>query len=171
LFKHGRYPTANAISIIALEEMGKYMILSHGLFYNFFASGSDEIFINKILNETYDHRLKQRIFVNNDWHESYYNDVKRLKAKNIDYSKVLDEKGMDFERIIRDKAWSKHFPNMKKLYEKINTLEKDKHKSSYVGFSKKGGNVDLSKRLSSPFNFSQKKVENQITYLDSCILM
>ena len=170
LFNNKRYPTAHAISIIALEEMGKYLILSHGLFYGFFDDESDEKFINEILNDAYDHRSKQRVFVNNEWNDNFYNDIKLLDRKGIDWGKIREEMGANFEEKLKDDRYGELFPNTKKLYEKMETLEKEKHRSLYVGFPKTGKKADLSKRISSPFRFSKKKVEDQITYVNDRLL-
>jgi AbiV family abortive infection protein len=59
LFKRKRYPSANALSIIAIEEMGKYQSLSHAVFYGYFEDGSDEAFIANFLRDTYDHVSSQ----------------------------------------------------------------------------------------------------------------
>ncbi len=171
LFRNGSYPTAYAISVIALEEMGKYMTLSHGLFYNYFEFGSDEDFVNKVINGTYDHRLKQRVFANYDWHDYFTADLLLLKKKGVDSEKLLNDIKVNFEEKLEDDRWGKYFPNLKKFYNRQNMLEKEKHRSLYVGFPKKGRNADLSKRLISPFTVGKKKAENQITFLNDHLLL
>jgi AbiV family abortive infection protein len=171
LFKNGSYPTAYAISIIALEEMGKYMAVSHGLFYGWFETGQEDKFINEVLNATYDHRSKQRSFLNYVWFDSFTKDIALLAEKDIDYKKILEQIIGDFERKLEDDKWGRYFPNQRKLYYRMNALEKEKHKSLYVGFPKKGRNADLSKGIISPFKVNKKKVENQITLLNDHLLL
>jgi AbiV family abortive infection protein len=91
LFKRKSYPSANALSIIAIEEMGKYQSLSDALFYGYFEGGSDEAFIVDFLSETYDHRLKQRVFLNHSWLDVSYADMQRLKKDNIDYDALYQK--------------------------------------------------------------------------------
>lgn len=170
LYKNGSYPTAYAISIIALEEMGKYITLSNGLFYGSFSIDVDEAFISEVLSDTYNHRSKQRIFLNYDWSDSFSRDLFLLKKKNLDHNKIRAEVTDNFEEKLKDKKWRKYFPNTKKLVDRINLLEHEKHKSLYVGFPKKGRYPDFDKRIMTPFKVNRKKVEGQITLLNDYLL-
>jgi AbiV family abortive infection protein len=169
LFKNGSYPTAYAISIIALEEMGKHNLLSHGLYYGYFDFGSDENFVNTVLSETYIHKAKQRSFMSVELQESFLDDYVLL-GDNVELNKTLRESGENIGKTILSTKWGKYFPNSKKLYKKLYMLEYDKHRSLYVGFPKKDKTINLSGRLISPFEFSKKKVKDQITYLNDYLL-
>jgi len=146
------------------------MILANGLFYGYFGNGSDEEFVNKVLNETYDHKYKQRVFVNDDWLDSEYNDIKMLEKMGFNREKIREMQKDDFEKTLKDGKYREYFPNMTNLYEKMETLEKEKHRSLYVGFSKTEKKADLSKRINSPFRYNKKKVKDQITYLNDRLL-
>lgn len=173
LYKKQRYPSANALSIIALEEMGKHMALSHGLFYDYFDKGQDEDFISMVMKQTYDHRIKQAIFMNFDWLDVLYADEVRLKKQNIDSSILFEKFYPHFhEPNYNNPEFEKYFPNLGKFYKRLHSLDTNKQDSFYVGYpKKKGGNADIEKKLRSPFRITRKKAEEQITILNDYILL
>ncbi len=172
LYKQRSYPSAIALSIIAIEEMGKYQWLSHALFYNNIKSNDDEI-MAEILHETYDHRKKQRIFVNHSWHDNLYSDMKRINKKGLNFGILYKRFIGERENInLNDPDIKKYFPNMRKHYLLLSTLENLKQNSLYVGFPKKRGlGADLSKKINSPFRFGRKIAENHITILNDYLLI
>jgi AbiV family abortive infection protein len=173
LYKRRSYPSANALSIIAIEEMGKYQSLSHALYYGYFEGGSDDAFIADFLSDMYDHRIKQRVFLNQSWHDVMYADMQRLKKKNLDYDAlykrfmaILPEPNFD------DPEFGIYFPNMRKHYRQLHGLESLKQNSLYVGFPRKrGAGSDISAKLHSPFKVGRRTAENQITTLNDHILI
>jgi AbiV family abortive infection protein len=173
LFKRKRYPSANALSIIAIEEMGKYQSLSHAVFYGYFEDGSDEAFIANFLRDTYDHRIKQRVFLNQSWHDVVYADMQRLKKKNLDYDAIYQRfMANHSEPNYDDPEFGKHFPNTRKHYRQLHSLERLKQNSLYVGFPKKrGAGSDFSNKLNSPFRVGRRIAENQITTLNDHLLI
>ncbi len=132
LYKRKSYPSANALSIIAIEEMGKYETLSHALFYGYFEGRNDEAFVADFLSNTYDHRIKQRIFLNQSWHDVMYTDMKILKKKKLDFD-TLYKRFMPkpAEPNINDPEFGKYFPNMKRYYRQLYSLESLKQHSEY----------------------------------------
>jgi AbiV family abortive infection protein len=107
LYKQKRYPTAHALSVIALEEMGKYHMLAHGLFSGFF---NDEKSAKLILDDIYDHKAKQRIFMNRDVHELFWRDSKHLDEKaQQDLKQIYKTYGYDTEKSL------KYFPSIVRL--------------------------------------------------------
>jgi AbiV family abortive infection protein len=162
-----------ALSIIALEEIGKYQSLSNALFYRFFDEGNDESFIADFLRETYDHRTKQRAFLNQGWHDVMYKDMRRMNQQGLDFKSIFlrffdkrDEPNID------DPEFGKYFPNLKEHYEQLHSLETLKQNSFYVGYPKKRGiGSDLSVRLRTPFQIGRKKAEDQITTLNDHFLL
>lgn len=173
LYKKQRYPSANALSIIALEEMGKHMSLSHGLFYGYFDDGQDENFISMVMKQTYDHRIKQSVFMNFDWHEVLHADMVRLKKQNLDFGDLFEKFLPYFNEPNYDSPeYEAYFPNLRKFYKRLHSLDINKQDSFYVGYpKKKGGNADIEKKLRSPFRIGRKKAEEQITILNDHILL
>lgn len=159
LYKKRRYPSANALSIIALEEMGKYISLAHGLHYDHFNSEQEEDLISQTLKQTYDHRIKQRVFMNFGWHEVFSADIKKLDEKNIDFSTVFNKLSPHFDEPNFDSLeFEKYFPNLRRFYKRMYALDTSKLDSFYVGFpKKKGGDADFEKRLRPPFSIGRKK--------------
>lgn len=174
LYKRRSYPSANALSIIAIEEMGKYQSLSDALFYGHFETG-DEAFIADFLSNTYDHRMKQRVFLSQSWHDLMYADMQSLKKKNRNLDALAlyqrffakcDEPSFD------DPEFGKYFPHMSRYYRQLHSLERLKQNSLYVGFPKKrGAGSDLSAKINSPFIVGRKTAEKQITTLNDCLLI
>lgn len=173
LYQKKRYPSAYALSIIALEEMGKYMFLSHGLFYEYFNTGDYEDFVSGVLKDTYSHRIKQKIFLNFNFRNILYRDIVGLKKRNIDGYELFYQTYLgDAENQLDNPAFTKYFPNVIKYYERLKTLETKKQDSLYVGYPrKKGGDADFEKKLNSPFKIGRKNAEEQITLLNDHILL
>jgi AbiV family abortive infection protein len=173
LYKRRSYPSANALSIIAIEEMGKYQSLSHALFYGFFEGDNDEEFIAGFLKDMYDHRMKQRVFLNQSWHDVMYADMQRLKKKHLDYDTLYQRfMGKRPEPNFDDPEFRKYFPNMRKHYRQLHGLESLKQNSLYVGFPRKrGAGSDFSVKLHSPFRIGRRTAENQITTLNDHLLI
>jgi AbiV family abortive infection protein len=173
LYKRRSYPSANALSIIAIEEMGKYQSLSNALFYGYFEGSSDEAFIADFLNDMYDHRLKQRVFLNQSWHEVMYTDMQRLKKKNLDIDALYQRFMVKLpEPNFDDPEFGEYFPNIRKHYRQLHGLESLKQKSLYVGFPRKrGAGSDFSVKLHSPFRIGRRTAENQITTLNDHLLI
>lgn len=172
LYKKKGYPSANALSIIALEEMGKHMLLSHGLFYGYFDEGQDENFISEVMKDTYNHRAKQSVFMNSKWHEVYFSDTDELQKQNIDYGEILKSMPNFNEPNFNNPKFEKYFPNLRNFYKKLHALDINKQDSFYVGYpKKKGGDADIEKKLRSPFRIGKKNTEEQITILNDHILL
>jgi AbiV family abortive infection protein len=163
LYKNRRYPTAHALSVIALEELGKYNLLAHGLFYNFF---HDEESAKLILDELYNHKAKQRVVMNQDFHHLYWLDQKRL---NADEKRELDNIHKTYG--YNNDKWLKYFPRVARMEKRIASLETEKQDSLYVGFPKKGKKIDLSSKIHTPLRVSRKKAERQITFLSDYLLL
>ena len=173
LYKLRSYPSANALSIIAIEEMGKYETLARALFYGYFEGGNDESFVADFLSNTYDHRMKQRIFLNQSWHDVMSADMKMLKKKKLDIDTLHKTfMGKPAEPNIDDPEFGKYFPNMKRFYQRLYSLESLKQNSLYVGFPRKrGAGSDFSVKVNSPFRVGRKTAETQITALNDHILV
>lgn len=175
LFKQKSYPSANALSIIAIEEMGKYQSLSDALFYGYFEGGSEEeeALIADFMRNTYDHRMKQRVFLNQSWHNVTYADKQKLKKQKLDYDALYQRfMAKRVEPNIDDPEFGKYFPNTKRFYQQLQSLESLKQNSLYVGFPRKRGTgSDFSTKVNSPFRVGRKMAESQIAALNDHILI
>lgn len=194
LFKKGKYPSAYALSIIALEEMSKHKTLSHGLFYEWFdviqedkilknisrdsvdfndVIREHESFISNVIKDTYSHKSKQQAFFNSNWLEIVYEDMELLndQERGAAWEYLRKNFSPDIDRYLDDPVFAKYFPKLRRQQKRLIALEENKQNAFYVGYPKKKGNADFEKKLSSPFRIGKKRAEEQITQLNDHILL
>ena len=76
MYKMGSYPTATYLSILAMEEFGKYFSLSSYVFYKTASKNRDLEFEDNYLKGLYSHVFKQRNFFgghSTTYSEEFYN--------------------------------------------------------------------------------------------------
>jgi AbiV family abortive infection protein len=131
LFKNRAYASAIMLSILAMEEFGKYFLLSSYVFYTRVSNTRDVVFEKEFLNKLYEHAFKQAACFGRD---GFFSSQSNL-----------------------NETQNRYYENLKQ-------------KAIYVGFERKGGYIDFSKRINNPENIRKSKALNQISFLNDLII-
>jgi len=145
LYNSKSFPSAYFLSILALEEFGKVVMLEDFLWHSRidgrFNSIEDKELEKKIgpnfesayLGNIYNHIFKQYRVI--DWADC------RFKPKNVITKQILNKRLQDL-----------------------------KNDSIYVGFKKTNNKFDIYGRLTNPLKVGEEKAKKQITYISDCLL-
>lgn len=87
LFKNDSFPSSFFLSVLALEELGKYYMLDHFLFHSRVDGRMGEEWDRKWLNDIFSHKSKQLVFTNTNQF-----DLSKKFIKSVNEGKLEIEK-------------------------------------------------------------------------------
>lgn len=89
LFDENSYPSAVLLSVLAMEEFGKYFMLSAYVFYSRVGGKREEKFENKFLKYLYNHKSKQRVIFGRD---GFYPSIEELEKVDNNFYEFLKQR-------------------------------------------------------------------------------
>jgi AbiV family abortive infection protein len=87
LFKNESFPSAFFLSVLALEELGKYYMLDHFLFHSRVDGRMGEDWDRKWLNDIFSHKSKQLVFTNTNRFDLSNNFIKTVYEGKLEIEK------------------------------------------------------------------------------------